>query len=795
MNVPKTTPQKKKEITAVIKNVTYRNSDNGYMVLKTETGAALCGVFYDADVDLQGVQVKAVGQWQKHKAYGMQFIFDELIILENELFYFLTKVVKGLGRKLATFLLDSMGEEKLEQILDTDPDQLLEVKGIKERKLKKIVSNWQRYRDLKELSKFLIPLGATHAFVQKVYREFEQDGNIIQNIKDNPYILTQIKGVGFKTADRIGRAMGIEPTDVHRIESCIEYVLFDYTDSNGNSCISEPLLLNLANQELVSGEDDFRIEPNLFRDILKTMVENEKIVFLQDGKLTSSFLFNAESRIHEAMIRRSTSTSPLLVPDIEAYIGKKQEDMGIQFSEEQKEALRTINKGYRVFVLCGYAGTGKSTIARAILDLFRSKLSSDKIMCCAVSGIASDRIRKTSGYQAQTIYSLIYKYMGEEKEFPYEVLLVDEASMVNTELLYKLILRLKDSSTLIMVGDPAQLPPIGAGEPFSDIIEQGIAPSVTLTRIYRQSEDKVIAVFANKIREARIPGDYQSGQYSDFGFVDLSIPNYFAVRAKVKKREMPESEFKDMKEKNTVRIFDSLMGIAESYKPLLAEALKQKDFAGLLTTFQIITPMKSGGLGTENLNDELQKFLNRFAANEAKSVDLGRVRLALSDKVVHIQNTNIDCISPVDYRKPERQKYFRKERIYNGMIGIIIALDKEDEVLHVFYPGDKKIVEYSFDEAREFLRLGYALTIHKVQGSEFKHVVLPMTFSHFIMLNSKLLYTAITRARESITIVGEDYAFRAACRKKEVTVRDTILKLLKDRESKEGIRDSLFAGR
>jgi len=795
MTITKTAPQKKKEITGVVKNVTYKNADNGYMVLKTETGVTLCGVYYDADVDLQGVQVRAVGQWQKHKAYGMQFLFDELIILENELFYFLTKVVKGLGRKLASFLLDSMGEEKLEHILDTDPEQLLEVKGIKEKKLRKIVGNWQRYRDLKELSKFLVPLGATHAFVQKVYREFEQDGNIIQNIKDNPYILTQIKGVGFKTADKIGRAMGTEPFDAHRIESCIEYVLFEYTDSNGNSCISEPLLLNLANQELVSGEDDFRIEPELFRDILKTMVENEKIVFLEDGKLTSSFLFNAESRIHEAMVKRSEFTSPPLTPDIEEYITKKEGDMGIQFSDEQKEALRTINKGHRVFVLCGYAGTGKSTIARAILDLFRTKHSPDKIMCCAVSGIASDRIRKTSGYKAQTIYSLIYKHKGEDKEFPYEALLVDEASMVNTELLYKLILRLKDSSALIMVGDPAQLPPIGAGEPFSDIIEQGIAPSVSLTRIYRQSEDKVIAVFANEIRKAHIPDGYQSGQYSDFDFVDLSIPNYFAVRAKVKKNEMPEAEFKSMKEKNTVRIFDSLMGIAESYKPLLGEALRQKDFAGFLTSFQIITPMKGGALGTDYLNDELQKLLNRFASNEGKSMELGRVRLALSDKVVHIQNTNIDCISPADYRKPDRQQYFYKERIYNGMIGVIIAVDKEDEVLHVFYPADKTIVEYSFDEARDFLRLGYALTIHKVQGSEFKHVLLPMTFSHFIMLNSKLLYTAITRARESITIVGEDYAFRAACRKKEATVRDTVLKLLKDRNIKEGGRDGLFMGR
>ena len=317
MTATRTGPEKKKEITGVVKNVTYKNADNGYMVLKTETGTTLCGVFYDADIDLQGVQIKAVGEWQKHKAYGMQFVFDELIILENELFYFLTKVVKGLGRKLAAFLIDSMGEERLEHILDTDPDQLLEVKGIKEKKLRKIVGNWQRYRDLKELSKFLVPLGATHAFVQKVYREFEQDGNIIQNIKDNPYILTQIKGVGFKTADKIGRAMGTEPFDAHRIESCIEYVLFEYTDSNGNSCIAEPLLLNLANGELVSGEDDFRIEPEPFRDILKAMVEKEKIVFLTDGKLTSSFLFNAESRIYEAMAERSGWTSPPLVPDIE----------------------------------------------------------------------------------------------------------------------------------------------------------------------------------------------------------------------------------------------------------------------------------------------------------------------------------------------------------------------------------------------------------------------------------------------------------------------------------------------
>jgi exodeoxyribonuclease V alpha subunit len=273
--------------------------------------------------------------------------------------------------------------------------------------------------------------------------------------------------------------------------------------------------------------------------------------------------------------------------------------------------------------------------------------------------------------------------------------------------------------------------------------------------------------------------------------VDLSIPDYFSLRARVRKKEVPESEFREVKERNAARILDSLMGIAGSYKPLLAEALRRKDFAAFLTAFQIITPMKGGMLGTENLNDELQRLLNRFAFDASRSVELGKVRLALSDKVVHIRNANLDCISPAGYREPER--HFHKERIYNGMIGIIIAVDKEDEVLHVFYPADRTIVEYSFEEARDLLRPGYALTIHKVQGSEFRHVLLPMTFSHFVMLNSKLLYTAVTRAREKITLVGEDYAFRAACRKKEATVRDTVLKLLEEKDLKGRSRGSLLA--
>jgi exodeoxyribonuclease V alpha subunit len=766
----------RREITGVIKTVTFRNPETGYMILKTENGVTLCGTFIDPSVDLKGVFVKAGGSWQKHKSYGVQFVFDSLIILENELFYFLTKVVKGLGRRLAAELIRSLGEEKLESILDQSPDHLLAVKGIKEKKLGKIVANWQRYRQLKALSKFLLPLGATHNFVQKVHREFEDETDLVERIRENPYILTRIRGVGFKSADQIGRAMGVEPINAHRIESCLEYVLFDHTDSHGNSCIDRAGLLELAEAELLSGVDDFHIEAPLFDEILARMVEKGSITFLGEDKLTSTYLYKAEVFIRDEMARRSQPGTRPLVPDIEAYARQKEAEMGIRFSDEQTRALGIINGGPRVFALCGYAGTGKSTIARAILDLFAGRVSREAIMCCAVSGIASDRIRKTSGYPAQTIYSLIYKHRDEAAEFPFAVLLVDEASMVNTELLYKLIGKLRPDSTLILVGDPAQLPPIGAGEPFSDIVELGLAPTVSLTRIYRQREDKVIALFANEIRKGQVPEGYQTGRFCDFEYRDLSLPGYYALRAKVLAGEMAESDFKALKDRNTARIYDAVTRLTESYKAGLAAALQRKDFAEFLTAIQIITPMKGGLLGTEHLNMTLQARLNRYVTVAGKCVDLGRVRLALCDKVVHIQNANLDCISPEGYKKARRT--FRRERIFNGMIGVIIRIDMDEELLHVLYPADRTIVEYSFEEARMFLRLGYALTIHKVQGSEFRHILLPMSFQHFIMLNSKLLYTAITRAREKVLVVGEDYAFRAACQKKEATVRDTVLKLL-----------------
>ncbi len=764
---------KNTEIAGTIRSVVYRNAETGYMVLKLDKNTTLCGIYHDASASLEGARIKACGEWKKHKTYGLQFVFNELTVLENEIFYFLTRMVKGLGKNLAATLIETMGEEALEQVLENEPEKLLQVKGIKEKKLKKIESHWHKYKELKSLSKFLMPLGATPSLVQRVYRELKDETDLIPRIEENPFVLTKAKGIGFKTADRMARAMGIAPVHPFRLRACIEYVLFEYTDSVGNSCISLPLLKSLVSGELALDDQGEKLDDELFNGVLAAMAGDAKIAMLPEDKVTSSFLYDAEKRIYDFAAAKSRQALKPFVEDVESFIAGKESAMSIAFSDEQKDAIRAANKGITLFALCGYAGTGKSTVSKALLDLLSVRYNPDKIICCALSGIASDRIRKLTGYKAQTIYSLV---LAHEK-LPYDAVLVDESSMVNTELLFKLITRLKEGAILIMVGDPAQLPPIGAGNPFSDIIDLGLAPTVKLSRIYRQREDKVIALFANEIRQAQVPEGYAQSGYSDFRFIDVSIPNYFALKRKVESNELKEADLRKMREENSDGILHVICKAAGAYKQPLADYLHAKDYMAFIYSFQVISPMKNGVLGTENLNDALQKILNDHAARAETRLDLGRVVLARADKVVHTRNTNIDCIRSEDFTKPDREEHYYTDRVFNGMLGFVKEIDRREELLYVYYPADNVIAVYSFDEARDLLRLAYALTIHKTQGSEYRNVVIPMTFSHFIMLNNKLLYTAVTRAKEKVTLVGEDYAFKSACRKKDAVIRDTVLKM------------------
>jgi len=762
-----------KQITGTIKNIVFQNKENGYTVLRTTDGRTLIGIVPDVSANLREADFTATGTWKRHKAYGPQFDFIELTINESDLFYFLSRIVKGIGRKMARRLLTIYEEERLTNILDNRPEELTQVKGIKDKKLKRITESWNSFRDLKNLSNVLIPYGASQSLLIRVYKHYANDPGIPEKIKENPFLMTEVKGIGFKTADVIARRMGIDPHSLFRIKSCIDYVLMDETNNGGNSSITQDDLFARADSELRYEDTNgnvSHINREGFDNSLSALVAENKIVHLDDTRLTSTFLYRAETTILE-VVRSKCSVQELpIVPDTDAFISAKEEEMGIQFSEEQKTAIRKTNEGLLFLILCGYAGTGKSTISRAILDLLSRRHTKESMMCCALSGIASDRIRKATGYNAGTIQSLLVKANKEKSKLPFQVLLVDEASMVNSELFYRLFTKLKNDCIIILVGDPAQLPPIGAGNPFHDLIESGIAPTVKLTKIYRQSEDKVLSYFANFVRRGEIPPNYKN-QYSDFRFIDISIENYFALRNKLSQREK-----KELRDQNSTEILEQILKIAEQFKATAATLYRNKAMTDYIGFFQLITPIKNGILGVDNLNQKLQELINPQNL-KPKILDLGFVELRLNDRVVHITNQDMDSYEPEAFKRRARNAHVQRQRIYNGMIGILFRIDRSDELLWVYYPADRVVVEYTFDEARDLLRLSYALTIHKTQGSEFQNVVIPMSFSHFIMLNNKLLYTAITRAKESCYIVGEHYAFASACKRKDVTVRDTVIRI------------------
>lgn len=757
------------KISGTVKNIVFINRENGYAVLRTKDKRTLCGNLNDPSVNLSDAEFTATGAWKNHKKYGMQFVFDSFQVNESDLFYFLCRIVKGIGRKLAGELLFKYEENELVEILDTKPQLLLKVKGIKDKKLMRITESWNKFRELKNLSQVLVPYGATQNLVLKVYRHFLDTPFRLEAVRTNPYIITEVKGIGFKTADSIALKMGILPDSIRRIKASITYMLLKSTSDDGNSSVKKEELFKKIKAELDNAET--KIQAAGFENALAGLVCENRVVLLNDQYLTSLSLYKAETGIIDKIKIRLSCSITILNENINDFIRIQQAEMGIEFSKEQEEAVRVINKGIKFFIICGYAGTGKTTISRAILKLLAEISGAENIVCCALSGIASDRIRKTAGFKSYTIQSLIVQANRKGGVFPCKVLFIDEASMINSELLYKLLCIIDDNCTVIMAGDPAQLPPIGAGNPFYDIIKKKLSPLVELTKIYRQDEKKVITYFADFIRRGEVPDNF-NGTYNDFSFTDRSIKNYFSLKNKLNAKEKTE-----LRNRNSSDILDAIMSIAEGYKEQLKNIFEKRELKKYVTFFQVITPVKKGILGTDNLNIEMQNLFN-YHEKAGNIIHSGYFKLNLYDKVVHISNQDMDCYNPQDFKKYHTNAVSFKQRIYNGMIGILFKINKQEELLWVYYPADEIVAEYGFFDAGELLRLSYALTIHKTQGSEYENIVIPMSFSHFIMLNNKLLYTAVTRAKENCHIVGESYAFMSSCKRKDIAIRKTVMNLL-----------------
>jgi exodeoxyribonuclease V alpha subunit len=512
------------KLSGILKKVLFSNKDTGFCIAVLDNDQKICGTYFDTDIEkIVGENIILTGNWVTHKKYGIQFAFDTLELKEQELYFFLTKIVKGIGRKVALELLEKYSEEELVNVLNDKPEELLNFKGIREKKLTTIKTSWQKFKHLRELGSFLSKFGVTSNLITKIYSEFSEVENLIEVIKENPYVLIRIKGIGFKRADEIAKALGIDEKSDFRIMACLNYTLREYCDNNGNSSIDKYHLYKLLDEAL-----RFQNEEMLYENALTKMELEEDIYKTKENRYAPSMLYFAEKRVLEFFrARENDMYLKKIVSNVDEYLDKKEKTLGFTLSTEQRKAVELINEGHKTLFLIGYAGTGKSTSSRAILELLQEINSYDDIIAIALSGIASQRIADTTGYNSSTIQSLFVKHK-ENEHFPYKVILLDEASMVNSVMFYQIISKIGQDTIFIIVGDDGQLPAIGAGNVLSDSIKYELAPICKLTKIYRQNENQAIAVIANEIRQGNVP-DY-NGNYEDFKFLDVSISNYYASK-------------------------------------------------------------------------------------------------------------------------------------------------------------------------------------------------------------------------------------------------------------------------
>ena len=727
--------------------------DEGFFIAVLKSGEKISGSYFESSIEsIKGSAISLKGYWEEHKKYGKTFKFEHLKVNQNELFFFLNKIIKGFTKKLSAELIEQFGSEGLIDILDNDIEKLLEFKGIKEKRLKKIQASWKQFRSMRRLGEFLSPFDVSPALLTTIASAMKDVSEPCTKIQDNPYILTNINSIGFKRADELALKMGIDKENDGRISSAMDYVLLDYCESQGNSCIAKEVLFHGLNELLV-----FSNKQNLYEAALVERVGEGSIVIMKNERVSPARLYDAEKFLYDNFIERAKMDSGGFVKNLDEFLTNSDLKLG----EQQREAVEKINQGVSLLFLVGYAGTGKSTTSKTILDVLNTRYDSKEIMTCALSGIAAQRISDTTGYESATIQSLIMKHENSDT-FPYSVVLIDEASMINSSLFARLMRKISKKAIVVIVGDDAQLPPIGAGNVLSDVLTLGLAPTVKLTKIYRQNEDQAITLIANDIRRGEIPQYRQS--YEDFEFVDVSIANYYALR-----NELSQDELKNLRDENSNSIVAEIVHrVVESIEKARYR-LKNKQIKEYLNYFQVITPMKGGILGSNNLNIVLQEYFN---PNPKKCVKRGELEFRLMDKVVHTKNENMISWSTEGFKLGEDSN---QRRIFNGMSGLLFKIEEDEEQIFVFYPNEDVVVVYEYEELKSHLMLSYALTIHKVQGMEYDIVIIPMSFTHFIMHNTKLIYTAITRAKHKCILVGESAAFESGCRKFESTRRDTVL--------------------
>ncbi|MFO0878911.1 MAG: ATP-dependent RecD-like DNA helicase [Gemmataceae bacterium] len=703
-----------------IERVTFHNTETGYAVLRAVVRGrrGLVTVVGRVPAVNPGEQFDAVGEWTFDPQHGEQFRADQLIChppttLEGIEKYLASGLVKGIGPGYARKIVQVFGERTL-QVLDESPTFLKEIKGIGPQRISQIRESWRQQKSVRDIMIFLQSHGLGTQRAVRIYKTYGDKA--VALVRENPYRLaTDIWGVGFKTADELGGRLGIDPASPRRASAALRYTLHQ-ASLEGHVGLPEDELVMHTLQ--VPG-----LPETVVRDAIETLRAEEEIV-REPGSppwIYSKPLFLAELGIARTVAQLQARPHPVPPGDIESALDRAEASIGLTLAPGQRDALRQAMR-QKVLVLTGGPGTGKSTIVRGLLELFRSQ----HLRCnlCAPTGRAAKRLHETTGREAKTIHRLLEydpAFGGFRRAAAHpldcDVLIVDEASMVDVPLMYQLLRAVPLQACVILVGDVDQLPSVGPGTALADLIASGTVGVARLTEVFRQAEASHIVRAAHAIRAGELPTSAPAGGAGDFYFIEAATPGL---------------------------ILDRLLTVVR-------ERIPQRFGLDARRDVQVLTPMNRSELGTQSLNLQLQQALN--PPGEAPEVQRFGWCFRVGDRVLQTQN---------DYDK----------EVFNGDIGRVVRIDEIQREMIVEFDGRE--VSYDHGELDE-ITLAWSMTIHKSQGSEYPAVVIPLHTQHFKMLQRNLLYTAVTRGRKLVVIVGSRQALELAIRNQDTTRRYTLL--------------------
>ena len=719
------------QLECIVEDTVFRNDDNGYTVLEARAGRQEVMVVGILPALTPGEQVCFEGDWVEHPQYGRQWkatgcqLRTPTSLLGIERFLG-SGLIQGVGGVTARLIVQEFGLKTLEVMTET-PERLSEVSGIGKKRAQQIAESFREQFAVRQAMAFLQSYGVSPSLAVKISKRYGD--RVQQLVQENPYrLVDDIEGVGFLTADRIALSMGIPQDSEYRLQAGIKYALRDAAGNGGHTYLPKDQLLYHAARLL-------RVDEEMLPDSLVRLLFDREVVLSElNGEkccMLPAFYY-AEREVAKRLHMLMQSAQVVLPQAVERDISDFEKLNRIQFSPVQRNAVSEALKS-GLMVITGGPGTGKTTIINCILSLMGKD-----VLLAAPTGRAAKRMSEATGQEAKTLHRLL-EYAGDEETFqrneenPLDCtcVIVDEMSMVDIFLMRSLLRALKPGTRLILVGDADQLPSVGAGNVLGDILKSGVIPSVRLTDIFRQDEKSLIVLNAHRINQGEMPVLNQKG--SDFFF---------------------ERRF------NADEAADAIVGLCASRLP---KFLKSKS---AVQDIQVLAPMKKGACGVMAINKLLQEALNPPKPYK-KEIVFGETVFRVGDKVMHIKN---------NYSLEWRCESTGQEGlgVFNGDMGFVLDIDKEEKVVSVLYDDDRH-VEYAYQQLEE-LELAYCLSVHKSQGSEFPCVVMPVVGGSNMLLNRNLFYTALTRARKLVVLVGREEAIAAMVRNDHIAMRYTALR-------------------